>query len=221
MNSRDLVQDHLKTYPTKGCLSQVNGSLSKDDAKIAGNEENLNMEAKNSENVSNVTDMNTCEFCGENFYLAKELQNHVKIHSSDRPYSCKICYRDFTHRHNLKRHMMSHSDNSVQCGLCSRTFKETFYLQMHMKVHAEENCRKCEICGQLVAKTEMPAHVDTHIKPIEENPTYAQIAGRVKEILNENNVALDLTKKDGYSKKTLMKMNVAQLKKLMVKDNDN
>ena len=165
--------------------------------------------------------MNTCEFCGENFDLVEELKNHVKIHSGDRPYSCKICYRDFTHRHNLKRHMMSHSDNSVQCGLCSRTFKEAFYLQMHMKVHAEENCRKCEICGQLVAKAEMPAHVNIHIKPIEENPTYAQIAGRVKEILNENNVALDLTKKDGYSKKNLMKMNVAQLKKLMVKDNEN
>ena len=219
VNCRDLEQ--LKRYTTKGRLSQVNGNHSKDSEEIARNKENLNMDAENSENVNTVTDMNTCEFCGENFDLVEDLQNHIKIHSSDRPYSCKICYRDFTHRHNLKRHMMSHSDNSVQCGLCSRTFKESFYLKMHMKVHAQENCRKCEICGQLVAKTEMPAHVDTHIKPIEENPTYAQIAGRVKEILNENNVALDLTKKDGYSKKTLMKMNVAQLKKLMVKDNDN
>ena len=54
VNSRDLVQDQLKRYPSKGCLSQVNGSLSKDDAKIAGNDKNLNIDAENSENVNTV-----------------------------------------------------------------------------------------------------------------------------------------------------------------------
>ena len=162
----------------------------------------------------------SCELCGEMFGKQTDLKKHMKSHSNAKPYICTICNRDFSHRHNLKKHMVSHSDKSVQCSLCGRNFRETFYLQMHMKVHSDESCQKCEICGELVSKSDLSEHVNSHIGPIEENPTYAQIAGRVKEIMDDNDVALDLSQKNlkhSVTRASLMKMNVEQLKNFMIK----
>ena len=166
-----------------------------------------------------------CQFCEGNFEDEKTLNLHIATHPTDKPFTCIQCNRNFTHKHNLKRHKMSHSDRCVECRVCKRSFKEIFYLQMHMKVHLQENSQKCEICGQIVAKADISNHVNGHIRPIEENPTYAQIAERVEQILNENaevknenpkSEVLDLSNKS-VSKESLMKMSVEQLKSFMLK----
>lgn len=162
-----------------------------------------------------------CQYCSEMYGDEKTLQVHMQIHSTDRPFLCSICKRSFTHQHNLKRHMMAHSNKSVECTICGRGFKETFYLQMHMKVHSEEHSQKCEICGEKISKSDLSNHINSHIGPIVENPTYAQIAERVEELLNANVEVLDLSKNDTVSKETLMKMNVEELKIFLMKGRNN
>ena len=166
-----------------------------------------------------------CQFCEAEFKDGKTLDSHIQTHPSDKPFTCVQCSRNFAHKHNLKRHMMSHSDRCVECSVCKRSFKENYYLQMHMKVHLEPDAKKCEICGELVAKVDISNHVKGHMGPIEENPTYLQIGGRVQEILKENEEiknentksdVLDLSNKQ-VTKESLMKMSVEQLKSVMIK----
>ncbi|XP_053387533.1 uncharacterized protein LOC123542450 [Mercenaria mercenaria] len=130
-----------------------------------------------------------CQFCDKTFDQSEEWVEHLKTHNAtDKPYTCNICRRGFTHRHNLNRHKMSHNSKSYQCNICNRSFKEVFYLQMHMKAHDEENFHKCQICGQNVRKSEIWQHTSQHLGNVSENPTYQQIGNRVQEILHEQNL---------------------------------
>ena len=206
-----------------------------------GNDKILSVEKKEEWDILNEKKDNTkqsgiyeeqkfiCQFCEAEFKDGKTLDSHIQTHPSDKPFTCVQCSRNFTHKHNLKRHMMSHSDRCVECLVCKRSFKENYYLQMHMKVHLEPDAKKCEICGELVAKVDISNHVKGHIGPIEENPTYLQIGGRVQEILKENEEiknentksdVLDLSNKQ-VTKESLMKMSVEQLKSVMIKGKSN
>ena len=103
-------------------------------------------------------------------------------------YKCDICMREFSHKHNLTRHRMSHSEKSYECSTCKRTFKEKFYLQMHAKTHVEEKTKTCEICGANVPKTNLWKHTNEHLSNIIQNPTYKQIGCRVDEIIQGKSV---------------------------------
>ena len=104
-----------------------------------------------------------------------------------KPYTCDVCFRNFTHRHNLNRHKMAHNSKSHVCKVCGRSFKEEFYLEMHLKIHADENTVECEICNEAVDREKVGVHMNRHSEHIEKNPSYGEIGQRVKEILKEQN----------------------------------
>ena len=191
-----------------------------------GTEDNTKQQSQiNKKNTSKFI----CPFCETEFKDNDTLESHIQTHPPDRPFTCTHCSRTFTHKHHLKRHMMSHSDKSIECQVCKRSFKEKFYLEMHMKVHLLPDYKQCEICGESFAKIDIVDHVKGHMGPIKGNPTYEQIGERVKEIMKENaeivnekvkSEVLDLSNKQ-VSKENLMKMSVEQLKSFMVSGKKN
>ncbi|XP_011503036.1 PREDICTED: zinc finger protein 39-like [Ceratosolen solmsi marchali] len=65
-----------------------------------------------------------CAECGRRFSTKQYLKNHMSIHQNN-SYKCKFCPKTFTLAFNRKRHERSHStDRPYKCDICSKDFKD-------------------------------------------------------------------------------------------------
>lgn len=55
--------------------------------------------------------------------LGDEGNDHEKKSKTENRFQCDICFKNFTLKQNLTRHVRSHS-SFFQCSLCDRNFKE-------------------------------------------------------------------------------------------------
>lgn len=49
-----------------------------------------------------------CPICGKSFQGPSFVKRHLRCHSDDRPYTCRVCYRTFRFKESWKRHESSH-----------------------------------------------------------------------------------------------------------------
>ncbi|CAL1272653.1 unnamed protein product [Larinioides sclopetarius] len=50
-----------------------------------------------------------CKSCSYSTYVKSNLNRHMRTHTGERPFVCKICGKTFTHSHHFKRHHSTHS----------------------------------------------------------------------------------------------------------------
>lgn len=50
--------------------------------------------------------------CGKRFYREDELRRHVRTHTGERPYVCKVCGRGFQRSDHLKLHSTTHEGDN-------------------------------------------------------------------------------------------------------------
>lgn len=53
-----------------------------------------------------------CEFCQKSFKLKSNLQEHLRIHTGEKPYECDQCEYKFTSCGSLKHHVLKYHSNS-------------------------------------------------------------------------------------------------------------
>ncbi len=65
------------------------------------------------------------------------MKNHLKVHLKEKPHSCSLCGKSFSHLQNLKAHQKIHTGvREYMCFQCEKTFITAKDL---MRIHTVEN----------------------------------------------------------------------------------
>ncbi|KAI4460531.1 zinc finger protein [Holotrichia oblita] len=101
-----------------------------------------------------------CSICKKSFTKSK-LDQHMRSHTKEKPYKCKICPQKFSIGSNLRRHVMTHTGERPHvCEICGKGFIQSTTLHVHLKKHTTgvssdsldytptELPIKCEVCGR-------------------------------------------------------------------------
>lgn len=83
------------------------------------------------------------EPCDRRFSRSDELTRHIRIHTGQKPFHCRICSRSFSRSDHLTTHIRTHTgEKPFSCDLCGRKFARSDEKRRHAKVHLKPKVKR-------------------------------------------------------------------------------
>uniref|UniRef100_A0A3Q3EXC2 Zinc finger and BTB domain-containing protein 41 n=1 Tax=Kryptolebias marmoratus TaxID=37003 RepID=A0A3Q3EXC2_KRYMA len=118
-----------------------------------------------------------CAICSKTFSRRPHLQEHMILHTQDRPFKCSFCDEYFRSRFARLKHQEKYHLGPFPCEICGRQFNDTGNKKRHVEcTHGGKRKWTCFVCGKSVReRTTLREHLRIHSG---EKPHLCSICGQ-------------------------------------------
>ncbi|XP_024433510.3 zinc finger and BTB domain-containing protein 32 isoform X2 [Desmodus rotundus] len=78
----------------------------------------------------------SCSVCGKRFSLKHQMETHYRVHTGEKPFSCSLCPQRSRDFSAMTKHLRTHGAAPYRCPLCGAGCPSLASMQAHMRGHS-------------------------------------------------------------------------------------